>query len=87
MQVALEGRAGALSSICSFLRHCPQLATSEDITKRLMGPLDAAVTMLSRSFLPPTPLGLGLDCLIQAVSSCFKLFQVISSYFKLFRAV
>jgi hypothetical protein len=47
-QVALEGRAGALSSICSFLRHCPQLATSEDITKRLMGPLDAAVTMLTR---------------------------------------
>ena len=47
-QVALEGRAGALSSICSFLRHCPQLANSEDITKRLMGPLDAAVTMLTR---------------------------------------
>lgn len=46
-QVALEGRAGALSSICSFLRHCPQLATSEDITKRLMGPLDAAITMLT----------------------------------------
>lgn len=47
-KVALEGRAGALSSICSFLRHCPQLATSEDITKRLMGPLDAAITMLTR---------------------------------------
>lgn len=49
-QVALEGRAGALSSICSFLRHCPQLATTEDITKRLMGPLDAAITMLTRYF-------------------------------------
>lgn len=48
--MALEGRAGALSSICSFLRHCPQLATTEDITKRLMGPLDAAITMLTRYF-------------------------------------
>ena len=46
--VALEGRAGALSSICSFLRHCPQLASGVDLTKRLMELLDAAVSMLTR---------------------------------------
>ncbi|CAG0883432.1 unnamed protein product [Darwinula stevensoni] len=45
-QVTLEGRAGALSSIHSYLVTCPELATDENI-RRLQSPIDGAVTMLS----------------------------------------
>ncbi|XP_037035883.1 HEAT repeat-containing protein 5B isoform X5 [Bradysia coprophila] len=44
-QVTLEGRAGALSVMHSFLLHCSELLT-EDITKRFLKPLDSALTML-----------------------------------------
>jgi hypothetical protein len=44
-QVTLEGRAGALSVMHSFLLNCPDLLT-EDITKRLMTPIESALAML-----------------------------------------
>uniref|UniRef100_A0A6A7FSQ7 HEAT repeat-containing protein 5A n=5 Tax=Hirondellea gigas TaxID=1518452 RepID=A0A6A7FSQ7_9CRUS len=45
-QVTLEGRAGALSSMYSFLLHCPELA-GEDTIRRLLLPIEAALLMLS----------------------------------------
>ncbi|XP_073829450.1 HEAT repeat-containing protein 5B-like isoform X2 [Musca autumnalis] len=44
-QITLEGRAGALSVMHSFLVNCPELIT-EDITKRLMTPIESALAML-----------------------------------------
>lgn len=44
-QVTLEGRAGALSSMKSFLQNCPELV-NEDITKRLLVPIESALAML-----------------------------------------
>ncbi|KAJ8688360.1 hypothetical protein QAD02_024155 [Eretmocerus hayati] len=45
-QVALEGRAGALSAMHSFLLHCPELQ-NEDITRRLLTPIESALAMLT----------------------------------------
>ncbi|XP_038116555.1 HEAT repeat-containing protein 5B isoform X3 [Culex quinquefasciatus] len=44
-QVTLEGRAGALSVMYSFLLHCPELVT-DDITRRLLTPIESALAML-----------------------------------------
>lgn len=44
-QVTLEGRAGALSVMHSFLLHCPALV-NEEITKRLLTPIESALAML-----------------------------------------
>ncbi|KAF2363792.1 Armadillo-type fold [Trinorchestia longiramus] len=44
-QVTLEGRAGALSSMYSFLLHCHELA-GEDTIRRLLLPIEAALLML-----------------------------------------
>ncbi|XP_055635058.1 HEAT repeat-containing protein 5B isoform X2 [Toxorhynchites rutilus septentrionalis] len=44
-QVTLEGRAGALSAMHSFLLHCPELVT-DDITRRLLTPIESALAML-----------------------------------------
>ncbi|XP_055323720.1 HEAT repeat-containing protein 5B isoform X3 [Sitodiplosis mosellana] len=44
-QVTLEGRAGALSVMHSFLLHCSELLT-DDITRRLMTPIESALAML-----------------------------------------
>uniref|UniRef100_A0A1B0GJ56 HEAT repeat-containing protein 5B n=2 Tax=Lutzomyia longipalpis TaxID=7200 RepID=A0A1B0GJ56_LUTLO len=44
-QVTLEGRAGALSVMYSFLLHCPELITDE-ITRRLLTPIESALAML-----------------------------------------
>ena len=44
-QVSLEARAGALASIHSFVTSCPDLVT-EDITRRLGVPLEAALSLL-----------------------------------------
>lgn len=44
-QVTLEGRAGALSVMHSFLVHCSELLT-DDITKRFLKPIDSALSML-----------------------------------------
>ena len=46
-QVTLEGRAGALAAMQSLLQHCPELVT-EDQVRRLLVPLEAAITMLNR---------------------------------------
>ncbi|XP_037078584.1 HEAT repeat-containing protein 5B-like [Pollicipes pollicipes] len=45
-QVTLEGRAGALAAMHSLLQHCPELVT-EDQIRRLLVPLEAAITMLT----------------------------------------
>lgn len=44
-QVTLEGRAGALSVMHSFLLYCSELLT-EDITRRLLTPIESALAML-----------------------------------------
>ncbi|XP_050406917.2 HEAT repeat-containing protein 5B isoform X1 [Patella vulgata] len=46
-QVTLEGRAGALGAMQSFLLHCRELVT-EDVIRRLLAPLDCALLMLSQ---------------------------------------
>ncbi|XP_076062392.1 HEAT repeat-containing protein 5B isoform X2 [Oratosquilla oratoria] len=45
-QVTLEGRAGALASMHSFLQQCSELA-AEDTVRRLLLPIEAALLMLS----------------------------------------
>uniref|UniRef100_A0A1I8H4E4 HEAT repeat-containing protein 5B n=1 Tax=Macrostomum lignano TaxID=282301 RepID=A0A1I8H4E4_9PLAT len=45
-QVTLESRAGALCSMQAFLTHCPELC-SEETLRRLLQPLDQAVTMMA----------------------------------------
>lgn len=47
IQVTLEGRAGALSSIYSFLAHCPDLVNDEIIT-RLLVPVESALAMMTK---------------------------------------
>lgn len=44
-KVTLESRAGALSVMYSFLLNCQELVT-EDLTKRLLKPIEAALAML-----------------------------------------
>lgn len=44
-QVTLEGRAGALSVMHSFLLNCNELVT-DDITRRLLTPIESALAML-----------------------------------------
>ncbi|GBP42418.1 HEAT repeat-containing protein 5B [Eumeta japonica] len=46
-QVTLEGRAGALSALHSLLVHCPSLASNEDTSKRLIQPVEGAITVLT----------------------------------------
>ncbi|XP_031336319.1 HEAT repeat-containing protein 5B-like [Photinus pyralis] len=45
-QVTLEGRAGALSAMHSFVQNCPELVT-EDIIRRLLTPIESALAMLA----------------------------------------
>ncbi|XP_035692964.1 HEAT repeat-containing protein 5B-like [Branchiostoma floridae] len=45
-QVTLEGRAGALCAMRSFVAHCSELLT-DDVTRRLMTPLECAMTMMA----------------------------------------
>ncbi|XP_021938507.1 HEAT repeat-containing protein 5B isoform X3 [Zootermopsis nevadensis] len=45
-QVTLEGRAGALSAMHSFVQNCPELVT-EDIIRRLLTPIESALAMLT----------------------------------------
>uniref|UniRef100_A0A8C8VM89 HEAT repeat-containing protein 5B n=1 Tax=Pelusios castaneus TaxID=367368 RepID=A0A8C8VM89_9SAUR len=44
-QVTLEGRAGALCAMRSFVAHCPELLT-EDVIRKLMTPIECAMTMI-----------------------------------------
>jgi HEAT repeat-containing protein 5 len=44
-QVTLEGRAGALSVMHSFILNCPDLVT-EDLIRRLLTPIESALAML-----------------------------------------
>ncbi|XP_076321914.1 HEAT repeat-containing protein 5B isoform X4 [Tachypleus tridentatus] len=45
-QVTLEGRAGALAAMASFLIHCKELV-SEEVVRRLLLPVEAALAMLT----------------------------------------
>lgn len=45
-QVTLENRAGALSSMSSFITHCNKLVT-EEVVRRLLSPIESAITMLT----------------------------------------
>ncbi|XP_055491112.1 HEAT repeat-containing protein 5B [Leucoraja erinacea] len=45
-QVTLEGRAGALCAMRSFVAHCPELLT-DDVIRRIMTPIECAMLMLS----------------------------------------
>ncbi|MPC13265.1 HEAT repeat-containing protein 5B [Portunus trituberculatus] len=45
-QVTLEGRAGALASMHSFLLHCSELA-AEDTVRRLLLPIEAALLIIA----------------------------------------
>ncbi|PNF23582.1 hypothetical protein B7P43_G04947, partial [Cryptotermes secundus] len=45
-QVTLEGRAGALSAMHSFVQNCPEFVT-DDIIRRLLTPIESAVAMLT----------------------------------------
>ncbi|GFG34432.1 hypothetical protein Cfor_07683, partial [Coptotermes formosanus] len=45
-QVTLEGRAGALSAMHSFVQNCPELVT-DDIVRRLLTPIESALAMLA----------------------------------------
>ncbi|XP_053315726.1 HEAT repeat-containing protein 5B [Spea bombifrons] len=45
-QVTLEGRAGALCAMRSFVAHCTELLT-EDVIRKLMTPIECAMTMMS----------------------------------------
>lgn len=47
-RISLEARAGALSSMHSFLQNSPDLV-SEDIIRRLSVPLESALTLLSQA--------------------------------------
>ncbi len=44
-QITLENRAGALAAMASFLACCPKLVT-DDIRRRLLTPIESAITML-----------------------------------------
>ncbi|XP_054715706.1 HEAT repeat-containing protein 5B-like [Uloborus diversus] len=44
-QVTLEGRAGALAAMGSFLLHCKDLV-NEDVIRRLLSPIESALAML-----------------------------------------
>ncbi|XP_019490086.1 PREDICTED: HEAT repeat-containing protein 5A-like [Hipposideros armiger] len=46
-QVTLEGRAGALCAIKSFVSHCGDLLT-EEVIQRLLPPLPCAVDLLTQ---------------------------------------
>ncbi|XP_074651872.1 HEAT repeat-containing protein 5B-like [Tubulanus polymorphus] len=46
-QVTLEARSGALCAMQSFISHCQELVT-EDVTRRLMPPLECALTMMGQ---------------------------------------
>lgn len=45
-QVTLEGRAGALSAMHSFVQNCSELVT-DDIIRRLLTPIESALAMLT----------------------------------------
>ncbi|XP_033625996.1 HEAT repeat-containing protein 5B-like [Asterias rubens] len=45
-QVTLEGRAGALCAMQSFITHCPDLVT-DDVIRRCLTPLECAMSMLA----------------------------------------
>lgn len=47
LQVTLEGRAGALSAMHSFVQNCPELVT-DDIIRRLLTPIESALAMLTK---------------------------------------
>ncbi|ODM96075.1 HEAT repeat-containing protein 5B [Orchesella cincta] len=74
-QVTLEGRAGALSSIHSFLLHCPQLLT-EEIVQRLMVPIESALAMMTN--ITSTLKTYGPQLKAAAANLRFRLYQTLT---------
>lgn len=69
-QITLEGRAGALSVMHSFLLNCNDLVT-EDITRRLLTPIESALAML-------------VKYVYQKLDLFFKLISIFSIAWQLF---
>ncbi|CAL8143424.1 unnamed protein product [Orchesella dallaii] len=74
-QVTLEGRAGALSSIHSFLLHCPMLL-SEEIVQRLMVPIESALAMMTN--ITSTLKTYGPQLKAAAANLRFRLYQTLT---------
>lgn len=74
-QVTLEQRAGALSSVHSFLLHCPELVT-EEITQRLMVPIESALAMMTN--LTTTLKQYGPQLKASAASLRWRLYQTLT---------
>lgn len=83
-QVTLEGRAGALSAMYSFLLHCPELL-NDDITRRLLTPIESALAMLTKyECLNASPLKINFTtfsykCFFQSVTRFEKLWSTVES--------
>uniref|UniRef100_A0A1A9X2M8 HEAT repeat-containing protein 5A n=1 Tax=Glossina brevipalpis TaxID=37001 RepID=A0A1A9X2M8_9MUSC len=74
-QVTLEGRAGALSVMHSFLLNCPDLVT-EDITRRLITPIESALAMLVN--LSPVLKNYGTQLKAPAAMVRLRLYETLS---------
>ncbi|KAB7498931.1 HEAT repeat-containing protein 5B [Armadillidium nasatum] len=74
-QITLEGRAGALASIHSFLLFCPELA-GDDTIRRLLSPIEAAVHMLSS--IAPIVKQYGQNLKASAAMVRLRLYEVLS---------
>ncbi|OXA59612.1 HEAT repeat-containing protein 5B isoform X2 [Folsomia candida] len=74
-QVTLEGRAGALSSIHSFLFHCPDLV-NEEITTRLLVPIESALAMMTN--LSATLKSYGQQLKASAALLRFRLYEALA---------
>ncbi|XP_067647134.1 HEAT repeat-containing protein 5B isoform X3 [Eurosta solidaginis] len=74
-QVTLEGRAGALSVMYSFLLNCADLV-SEDITRRLLTPIESALAMLVN--LSPVLKSYGTQLKAPAAMVRLRLYETLS---------
>lgn len=74
-QVTLEGRAGALGVMHSFLLNCPDLLT-DDITRRLLNPIESALAMLIN--LAPVLKSYGQQLKAPAAMVRLRLFETLS---------
>ena len=75
-QVALEGRAGALCAMESFLQSCPELI-SDDVSRRLLVPLECALSMLA-NFPTNIKASAGQNIKVNAAFMRLRLFSVLN---------
>ncbi|KAL8611166.1 hypothetical protein ACOMHN_064456 [Nucella lapillus] len=74
-QVTLEGRAGALGAMYSFLLHCRDLVT-EDVIRRMLAPLECALLMMGH--LPNVIKMYGAHLKASAAMIRLRLYDVLS---------